>query len=108
MPMRTPRLTPRMKQAIRACAAGAVWQPFRDEGRAWQVDQTLHQEVIPMRLYNVEVSTHKALEQRGFVEVLEGTRECPYHKVFRPWAAHVRVRLLRLTSKGRKALRQNP
>ncbi len=95
--MSTPKLTPKMEQALRACAAGAVWQPLRDRGHCWQVDRKMY---TADYLGNVMVPTHKALEARGLVEVTEGVRECPYAKAFGTGDPRTRVLLLTLTSKG--------
>jgi hypothetical protein len=97
--MSTPKLTPKMEQALRACAAGAVWQPLRDQGHCWQVDRKLYSTDY---LGNVMVPTHKALEGRGLVEVTEGRRDCPWQKAFGAGDPSTRVRLLTLTTKGAK------
>lgn len=101
-------LSAKMNQALRACGAGAVWQPLRDRGHCWQVDTKIHKELRgeprgAVYLCNVMVSTHKAMESRGLVEVTEGVRECPYAKAF-GGEARTRVLLLSLTEAGKTAV----
>jgi len=98
------RFTEKMSQALRACGAEAVWQPLRDRGHCWQVDQKLNPEGY---LGNVMVSTHKALAARGLVEVTEGVRVDPYRKAFGSRNARVRVLLLTLTEAGTAAVDRN-
>jgi hypothetical protein len=95
------RLTPKMLQALRACAAGAVWQPLRDRGHCWQVDRKVY---TTDYLGNVMVPTHKALQSRGLVEVTEGRRVCPYALAFGAGDPSTRVLLLTLTPEGVKLM----